>query len=139
MHAVALLIGSESVLRLMDVSGDGADDVIFGLAQLSNSSKIITQTPYCQQYTNGCLGWLNIFSFISVHQVSRWWAARWPGVNCKYTMNSCELQQCLLDKYNVICNPCDVMRLEKNSISLPRTKALGHAGDLVEIHYTNPV
>ena len=54
-----IFIGSESVMRLLDVNGDGCDDAIFGLAQPSEYSKqykSIFQAPYCKHYSQGCLG-----------------------------------------------------------------------------------
>ncbi|XP_067933071.1 protein FAM234B-like [Watersipora subatra] len=47
-------IGSESVVRLIDVNGDGCDDAIFGVAQLTNAGLFIHQAPYCRKYRQGC-------------------------------------------------------------------------------------
>lgn len=44
------------MLRLLDVNGDGRDDVIFGVAQPSNGKHYIQQPEYCQQYKRGCMG-----------------------------------------------------------------------------------
>jgi len=44
------------MMALLDVNEDGAQDLIFGLAQMSGHVTIITQSQYCQQYKDGCLG-----------------------------------------------------------------------------------
>lgn len=51
-----LYAGSESVVRLIDINGDGAEDVVFGIAQPSNLDNFLHQPQYCQQYQHGCLG-----------------------------------------------------------------------------------
>ena len=51
--------GSESVMRLMDINDDGADDAIFGVAQPQDLAAFVQQPQYCRQYAQGCLGKLH--------------------------------------------------------------------------------
>ena len=45
--------GSESVMRLMDINDDGADDAIFGVAQPQDLATFVQQPQYCRQYAQG--------------------------------------------------------------------------------------
>lgn len=58
------------MVRLLDVNGDGVDDIIFGVAQPLDTELIFTQNSGCSGYKDGCRGRYHTSIFISM--LSAW-------------------------------------------------------------------